>query len=205
MALSLLFNRQVEESIAGVNIDATVRQRHKFSSSVTSFPVEAGANISDNISDEPVLLQLDCIISDNPIQLVALGSDLIDNITGQASRSRTAAEELIRIKEEKQTFTVVTGLRVYENMAFNDLEFLYDEDTGKAVRFTASFTELEFVESQTIGIERDQLFEEFEEQASIIDDGKQVADMPAPDEIQQSIFAIAADFGLDLVLPGAGL
>lgn len=204
MALSLLFNRQVEESIAGVNLDTTIRERHNFSSRVTSFPVETGGNVSDNIQNDPVILQIEPIISDNPIQLVTLGSDLIDNISGQASRSRTAAEELIRILDEKQIFTVVTGLRVYENMAFSELQFNYDEDTGKSIRFTASFVQLEFVESRTVDIERDQLSEEFKEQASILDDGKQVPETITPDSIQQSLLASAADLGLDFVFPITG-
>lgn len=202
MALSLLFNRQVEESIAGIVLDATVRQRHSFASSVTNFQVELGANISDNISKDPIQLQIDGMISDNPIKLFSLGSDFIDSISGQASRSRSAAEELIRIDREKQIFTVVTGLRVYENMTFSNLDFNYDENTGKAINFIATLTEIRFVESQIIGIERDKLFDEFQEQASIIDNGKQVTEDIISEETQSSILARLVDLGFNKFLPG---
>jgi hypothetical protein len=135
--------------------------------------VENGSSKSDHIFNDPIQLVMEPIISDNPIQLFSLGSDLIDRISGQSSRSKTAAEELIRIQSEKQIFTVVTNLRVYENMAFSSLEFKPNQSTGKAIRFSASFIEVQTVTSRTVSIERDQLFDEFKEQASIIDEGKQ--------------------------------
>lgn len=173
MALSLLFDRRVEESIAGVTVDTSVSELHRYDSQVTRFPVENGSSKSDHIFNDPIQLVMEPIISDNPIQLFSLGSDLIDRISGQSSRSKTAAEELIRIQSEKQIFTVVTNLRVYENMAFSSLEFKPNQSTGKAIRFSASFIEVQTVTSRTVSIERDQLFDEFKEQASIIDEGKQ--------------------------------
>ncbi len=124
--------------LAHITLDAELYERHTATSRVTRYPVETGVNISDHISIEPEAVTIEGLISDSPI----IGG----NATG---RYMTAFHELNRLWETRSLVTVVTHLKIYEEMAIRHLEFPRDGHTGGALRFTADLQKVVKAEART--------------------------------------------------------
>jgi len=48
-------------------LDAVVREIHTLSATVTTHPVEGGAKISDHMAAQPIKLELECLVTDTPL------------------------------------------------------------------------------------------------------------------------------------------
>jgi len=158
MTVSVLFGK-VGAKIGSLQLDASLKDSHSFENEVSSFPIEDGFTISDNIRVLPVQLTIDGIVTDSPISVRF--QDVNDIVSGNSSnrteslvveredtavRVETARDVLLKIRGENgkdpEIVTIVTGLKVYENMVMTKLTFDRDGKTGRALPFTASFTRL---------------------------------------------------------------
>jgi len=127
MVLSLIFNanRKYAQSRVGiVSFDTMVSEEHKFSSRVTYFPVESGPIVSDHIINQPDIVMLSGLVTDTPL-----------NILAQFNRSVAAFEALIQIHERRQVVDVVTGIKIYRNMAITSLDVPRTMKTGQTLTF----------------------------------------------------------------------
>lgn len=154
MVLSLLYGRkypraQVESQEGGIIVlDAVLLEEHKYTSRVTSYPIETAAEgnstvISDHIINEPDSLILQGIVSDTPI-----------NIFAPRNRSITAFNQLIRLHQSKQPVTVVTGLKVYTNMAITSLDIPRNLKTGQSLTFNIDLQKLTFSSSVRLSLDQ---------------------------------------------------
>lgn len=184
MALSLIFNKIPRGQINGLTLDAVLSENNSFTSTVTENPVEDGKTISDNIINDPYKVNMAGIISDTPPNLLGIGSST------SGSKSKAAFDLLVNARDQKQLFNVVTGFKVYQNMAFTNLDSNRDKDTGQSLNFTSSMTQIDKVGSKTVEIPAEQVKDQpagtQDQAASEEDKGDQV---PVEPTDQQSSIA----------------
>lgn len=144
--LSILFvpepNRKV--SIGSIQLDATVSENHQYKSNLTQHPIETGGNVADHIYHDPVKLTMEGEVTNTPVSIFSI-------LGGISDRRIEAFEQLIELRNARQLVTVVTGLKVYENLVIVGLTFPRDNRTGRRLQFTADFESAEFVASQIVG------------------------------------------------------
>lgn len=173
MTASVLFGRKAAK-IGLLQLDATVNESHDYINEVTQYPTEDGSTATDNIRKLPERITIQGIISDRPIEVEF--NDVTDIINDENSnqpearfvsrddtptRIETAQNILLRISGRvlqgnpvrPELVTVVTGLRVYTNMALVNLNISRNGRTGRALPFSAEFmkietTELAFIDPQ---------------------------------------------------------
>ena len=151
--LGIIF-QQGKASIGGLVIDATLRETHISSSDITENPVEEGAKITDHVQNKPDELIMEGVISDSPLGFPILGNiiNIVNTVTtlfGQSSRSQDGYNKLRELKTKRVPFTVITGLKRYENMVIKDLNIDRTATTGKSINFRAVIKEIRIVSSQT--------------------------------------------------------
>ncbi len=120
-------------------IDCCLSDNHNYESEVTDFPVESGSTISDNIRNKPLVVTMECIVSNTPIGKIV---KYRNNTSDPAS---SAYEVLIKIREDKQPVPIRTSLRTFENMALQNLTIPRSSGRGDELRFTATFKQIEIV------------------------------------------------------------
>lgn len=125
MVLSLIFGKKYAQSRVGlITFDTMVSEEHKFTSRVTYFPVESGTIVSDHILLQPDIVILSGLISDTPL-----------NVLAPYNRSISAFNALLYIFENRQIVTVVTGIKIYQNMAITSLDVPRTIRTGQTLTF----------------------------------------------------------------------
>jgi hypothetical protein len=124
-----------------VVFDATMSEDHTSSVEWTDFPVESGLDVTDHAIENPNEVVITGVISDTPLFA-----------TPTPNRSRSAFETLIRLKESHKLVTVVTGLKVYNNMGIVSVTTTRDNQTGQAVVPVVEFKQIRLVQSVTIPI-----------------------------------------------------
>jgi hypothetical protein len=150
MAISLLYNPrgQRKTAIGTLVIEATLSETHEATCTVTDQPIETGARISDHIILDPERVIIEGFVSDSPINLSA------------GFNSQATFDELYALREARQLLTVVTGYKVYVDMAITRITVPRDQSTGQAIRFSVELKKINRVGSLTI-----QLFEDVLSQA----------------------------------------
>lgn len=159
MAVTLVF-KATKSSIGSVELDASVSETHQGDVDVTEHPVERGANIADHARPKPESITIEGLISNTPLpapngQLtkVTSGSAEFDSRSElQPTRSGQAYADLLALKDRGELLTVVTALRVYDNMILTSLSVPRDARTGQALRFSATLKQVKVVTSQLVKV-----------------------------------------------------
>lgn len=143
--ISLVFKvTQVELGV--VTVDASISEDHNAEIETTDNPVEVGADVTDSARPKPRTFTMEGLVSDSPF--------VSGNAGAQPGRSLTAYKQLLQLHDTPQLITVVTGLETYQNLLMTSLNVPRTAQTGRAVRFRASFKEIQIVASQTVQIAR---------------------------------------------------
>lgn len=153
-----------------LRIDATVSQSHKRSATITQYPVEDGADITDHVHLEPRQLSVSGIISGDPLELYdgitstalsLIPSNVVRSIgqatasaaeyftkkgTGRDSREKKAYQYLEELMERKLPFNFVTSLKLYQNMVITSLTVDKSIDSGNSLPFSCEMQEIRIVE-----------------------------------------------------------
>jgi hypothetical protein len=113
-----------------IAFDATTNEQHDSTVTVTEHPIEDGATITDHIQNDPDGLQLQGIISDNPI-LLNVEADKEPSVPGGDPdlRVKEAYAEFLRLKEAGSLLEVTTELRNYADMVITAISVRRDKDT----------------------------------------------------------------------------
>lgn len=126
-------------SINGFFLDCLLSDSHVFDADVTEFPVESGATITDNIRNKPLVITMECLVSNAPLgQLVQL-RDHPDESTD------AAYDMLQKIRKDRQLVSISTSLRTFDNMALQGLTIPRESGRGDELKFTAIFKQVELV------------------------------------------------------------
>ncbi len=130
----LIFSRRTKKSIGNIIFDAFISEEHMRNSKATKYPVETGAEISDHIINEPIRLTISAFIE-----------AFIDG--GNILESFRQLDELI---DQKTLVTVVTGLKVYENMHITSYSIPRTVTNGGSLNVNINLEEFRFVSSQSV-------------------------------------------------------
>lgn len=130
--------------IDGYPIDVAITQTPSFESDLTDHPVEQGSDVTDNIRTKPVSFEIEGIVSDTPLGLVAQDPSRQQS-AGQPLPSQDAYRRLFDIWSNKRFVTLETDFGKFENMAVTRLTMPRSKDTGKALHFTGTFRQLRLV------------------------------------------------------------
>lgn len=145
---------QIEQraSTSSVVLDAAINEVHNTTATVTSHPVESGADITDHVHKEPDTIQIAGIISNTstvfPRALpgVALANSILNEISGVTNDlAKSAYEQLKVFVDDRVLVTIETNLRTYENMLIENLSVTRDSTYGDALNFICTARELRIV------------------------------------------------------------
>jgi hypothetical protein len=131
-------------------IDCSLSENHTFDSDVTEYPVESGSNVTDNIRPLPLVVEMECLVSNSPIGPITSTRSLVrgeGDDQALSSPVNDAYDLLQVIREQRKPVTIRTSLRTFENMALKSLSI----PRGPALdelRFTATFIQIQTVENR---------------------------------------------------------
>ena len=150
-----LFARR-SKFIGALFVDAVIDAVHRMDVTVTRFPVEVGVNINDHRIIEPLMLEMQGVISG----IVSLGVPFLGGLPtlpGTPSHRGNDALNLMReIQLAKETVDVQTGMRTYRNMRLISVEGIEDKFTAGGVRFFAKLQEQITIQYQITDIPPEQ-------------------------------------------------
>lgn len=115
-----------------ISADAVITERHLDESVITEHPVEQGSVISDHIFGLPAKLDLTYVWSP--------ASDA--NNTQDPQFMSSLYSTLLQLKANATLFRVVTGKRVYENMAIRSIAETTDKDTENILSLSLELQEI---------------------------------------------------------------
>jgi hypothetical protein len=143
---------------AGITVDATINESHRYTAEITDNPIESGGETTDHVHLNPFELDIEGIISDSPIGygVVSNFKNVINNLGkpfGRTPRSIEACDELLALYRNRLPFTVVTSLKKYSNMIISNIEFPRNAQTGNAIIFRATFRQIQIVNTQEVEYE----------------------------------------------------
>lgn len=149
----------IDTSLGKFIFDAYMNINHESSLTITSHPIQDGANVSDHAYMEPLEVTFEIGMSD-------VMSDIsgFDSFTGDNSRSVSAYKTLKKLQEERIPFKIVTRLWTYDNMLIENISAPDDKTTAYGLKATISLKEILVANVTTVKIsERPQKSEETNE------------------------------------------
>lgn len=158
MGIAQLFFRK-DNFIAEIKLDVIVEESVQSSTTITSNPVENGADVNDHIIINPLTFSMQGIVSDTKVGILgglnAVGQLLSgDAFTKENTPSKDAWESLLELQADRTPFTLVTNLKDYENVVIENISTSQNKDTSNALIFTANMREIIFVGSQALTAEQ---------------------------------------------------
>ena len=169
--VNILFGRKAGK-IGELQLDAVLSEQHEYENEVSQFPLEEGADITDHVKLYPETIIIDGFITNSPIRVLYEDvSEVIKRKPGEAEvrrETRTNAINNVELAQDillkisgrqiqgnnttPEIVDIVTGLRVYTGMVMTSLSIPRNARTGQAIQFTARFTRIVTVQSETIAI-----------------------------------------------------
>lgn len=155
--------------IEALEIEVTLSENHEFTNNITSYPVDAGFNITDHIQQLPPRLTITGLTSNTPVQYVTItkiiGGQLQKRVTQEDLTNRIYQTfnlligyagfvppkhgESVEVKiGTPKLLTIVTGLMIYKNMAIQRISFPRDKGTGESLQYTIDLIQVRKVSSQ---------------------------------------------------------
>jgi hypothetical protein len=131
-----IFSKGIPKQIGPIIVNAFLAEDHTRRSSTTTYPVEDGADISDHIRNEPLNINIRGMI-----EAVGDGTNILESFNS-----------LNYLMDSKTLFSVITGLKVYENMHMNSLNINRTVLNGGSLPFSARFSQITKVQSQAVAI-----------------------------------------------------
>lgn len=121
----------VSRSIGGVFIDVVISEEHESEMEIADHPVEQGTKISDHAWLLPYTVTLECVVD--------------------GARAVAAYQQLLAVQKTAEPFTLITGLKVCQNMMIKKLNPIRDKEHPRVLKFTAELREVQIVSTQTSG------------------------------------------------------
>jgi len=129
--------------IGNIEIDAILDESASSRATATKNPVEKGADTTDHIRLEPMTFSSTGIVSDTPVRLLG---NLVNIFKNSGYRiSQQTWDKLLKLQAQREPFTLVQGLRSYDNIFIEELSYRQDKDTNNVLLFTCRMSEILFV------------------------------------------------------------
>lgn len=157
--------------IGDLTLDAELSETHERSAEVSEWPIEQGSDISDHRAILPEVVNIEGVVSSAPTSFAQIAGPLAPLSIPEGFRALEALFQL------KTVITVVTRLKVYENMVITRLSIPQNQDVGEAVYFTMELRNIRTVSTQRVAVEP----EAPEKSAPKTNQGKKPPKQSAPD------------------------
>lgn len=149
---SIIFKSQFSQKIRKLDIDILDAIGIDEKTTLTNNPIEGGKFNTDNARDEPTEITINGRISAFSIRNFSI-TRLSSLAVGKGlNRLKDAHDELYAIKAAKEPISLVTKYRTYDNMFLSGLNMPRDAGDGEEFRFTVTFSEVRFAESQLVSV-----------------------------------------------------
>lgn len=123
-----------------IKFDLILTETHNFSNILTEHNVEEGSQITDHIKNELEQGSLTGLITNWSLKIFGI----------QGNRAQNAFDEIIRLWQKRVLVTVVTVMRVYENVAIENINVNRSEGTGEAISMNISFKQVKQVKLKSV-------------------------------------------------------
>jgi hypothetical protein len=141
--IRLFFRGNRQYGIGSIKFDLILTESHSRTNQVTEHPVEDGSSISDHIKNDLENGALGGIISNFSINVVGLTTN----------RAQDAFDALESLWKERTLTTMVTVLKVYEDVAIVDLSMDRSETSGESLVIQCSFRKVKKVQLKTVQVD----------------------------------------------------
>jgi hypothetical protein len=148
MGITQLFFRK-GNYLASIELDVIVNETTQASSTITSNPVENGADVNDNIIINPMTFTITGVISNSKVSLLG-GLNTITSFADNSKPNVDAWGNLLKLQAERKPFDLETTLKTYKNIVIENLSTDQDKDTSNALFFTANLKEIIFVGNKVL-------------------------------------------------------
>lgn len=125
----LFFQGNRDYRVGSLSFDLVLKEQHTFNNRITSHPVEDGSAVADHIENELLSGSLSALISNFSLKTEALTSN----------RAQDAFNEMERLWRTRELVTIVTVMRVYEDVAIRSVGVARSADTGEAIALNIDF------------------------------------------------------------------
>lgn len=132
--------------IDGFEIDVTLSEDHSFDSEVTEHPVESGADVADHVRARPIVVVLECQVSNTPIGALRDRRTSGLGALSTAQTSNQAFTKLLAVRDAREPVSITTALRQYDNMLLESLSVPMDATDG--ITFRATFKQVLIVKNE---------------------------------------------------------
>lgn len=149
---------RVGTKIDTIELDVAISRTHTSELDITEHPVEEGADFIDHARLKSSKLTIEGLISNTPMNRAQMsranetqGITTAPNDPPVQERPGFAEEayrKLLELQAAGTLLTVVTRLRVYDNMLIASLTVPEDSRTGDALRFNATFQQVRIVSNK---------------------------------------------------------
>ena len=141
-------------SVNGIELFCTLTETHIYESKSTMYPVQSGSTIIDNVIQAPVSIRMKVLISDTPIKTTntqnrnsAENSESTQNVPLQNLNSDTTysistMESLVKLHQDRIATTLVTGIKIYQNMVLTKIDIPRNERTGRGLIIELEFSQI---------------------------------------------------------------
>ena len=175
----------IDTVLGTVGFDATMSETISASSTVTSNPIETGAEINDHIFTNPKIYTLSAGVSNTPLRVLtddifATGIFTIGDSGG--GRREAAWEVLNTLHEAGDIFSIQSDLELLQNMVITSLDTTTDAATQGALVFTATLQQLVIVDTDIEQLSAEQLKTLIKAKASPVKDKGKVTKKESKDE-----------------------
>lgn len=153
MSIAQLFFRK-GNYINTIQLDIIIREGATATARVTENPVEFGANVNDHIIIEPMTFSVSGVVSNISSTVAGVITTTQNIFSASSAKAKEAWEALLELQASKIPFTLVQGLKEYENVVILSLSEQQDKDTSNGLFFTATLKEIIFVGTQSITTEQ---------------------------------------------------
>ncbi len=150
----LIFGGKSNARVGVIEFDASISEIHSDEVEITDHPVEVGSDVSDHIRKLPVTLELNGVVTNNPLVFLAsffAKSPKKNDLLPTQDRVGAAYDELRRIQDNGEQVDVATSLRDYTNMVIQSLSISRDANTGNIL--DATITLREIIQAKSLSIE----------------------------------------------------
>jgi hypothetical protein len=130
--------------IGDIVVDVLVSESPVYDFDITARPVEAGLDITDARIAKPVALALECIITDDIIEL-SLSSAL--SLLGGIQTWKDKKNKLFELKDSNQLIDVITPLDTYDDMSIASIQIDQNKSNSTALFFRISFKNIKLVKT----------------------------------------------------------
>ena len=163
MAFENLFIR-TQKSIGGIQLDAVISESHNNEVSLTTNPVELGADITDHAVIIPKKVNVVAQVSDTPLGIAAFGQ-IVDLVTGlfgtstgeNLTRSNAAYNAMVQLQEAREPIDLQTRLRLYTNMMITNIKVQQDKTNSRIVSMNIDLQEVLITKSEIVQLSEEQL------------------------------------------------